>query len=181
MRKTLIPEYNITSFPAEPNKLGEMEFYLLEDLDFHLVIFHPYRSLLAMCGREPSDRGRFNKSRMEEDSEIRKKEVELKKKRDEEIRKAGPGKGVGSGSGSGPSSGFAGSAGGATATPAASSPGVGAMMATTSSAGTGPGSGSGGDSELKEETEEARLRRLMSRGSGEGLMDIDEGVLQISL
>ena len=32
-----------------------------------------------------------------------------------------------------------------------------------------------------EETEERRIRRLMGRGSGEGLMDIDEGVLQISL
>ena len=28
-----------------------MEFYLLEDLEFHLVVFHPYRSLAALCGR----------------------------------------------------------------------------------------------------------------------------------
>jgi cyclin C len=28
-------------FPGETNKLGEMEFYLMEDLDFHLTIFHP--------------------------------------------------------------------------------------------------------------------------------------------
>ena len=32
-----------------------------------------------------------------------------------------------------------------------------------------------------DETEEARIRRLMGRGSGEGLMEIDEGVLQICL
>jgi cyclin C len=36
-----------------------MEFYLLEDLDFHLVVFHPYRSLVAICGREPADSGIF--------------------------------------------------------------------------------------------------------------------------
>lgn len=28
-----------------------MEFYLLEDLEFHLVVFHPYRSLAAVAGR----------------------------------------------------------------------------------------------------------------------------------
>lgn len=32
-----------------------------------------------------------------------------------------------------------------------------------------------------EESEEARIKRLMSRGSGEGLMEIDEGILQICL
>ena len=41
-------------FPAETTKVGEMEFYLLEDLDFHLVVFHPYRSLLHVTGREPA-------------------------------------------------------------------------------------------------------------------------------
>lgn len=29
--------------------LAEMEFYLLEDLQFHLVIYHPYRSLVAIA------------------------------------------------------------------------------------------------------------------------------------
>lgn len=33
-------------------KLAEMEFYLLEELDFHLIIFHPYRSLVQLCGRD---------------------------------------------------------------------------------------------------------------------------------
>lgn len=28
-----------------------MEFYLLEDIEFHLVVFHPYRSLAALCGK----------------------------------------------------------------------------------------------------------------------------------
>ncbi|KAJ7572632.1 cyclin-like protein [Mycena floridula] len=36
-------------FPADTAKLAEMEFYLLDDLKCDLVIFHPYRSLLALC------------------------------------------------------------------------------------------------------------------------------------
>lgn len=113
-----------------------MEFYLLEDLDFHLIVFHPYRSLLAICGREPSDPGKFEKSRIEEDAEIRKAEVESRKKRDEEIRKAGPGH---------------------------------TRTATAD------------DAARDGETEEERVIRLMRRGSGEGLMDVEESVLQISM
>lgn len=130
------PEHGIKSFPAEAHKLGEMEFYLLEDLDFHLIVFHPYRSLLAVCGREPSDSGKFEKTRIEEDAEIRKTEVESRKKRDEEIRKAGPG----------------------------------AARAANADEGVQEG-----------ESEEERVIRLMRRGSGEGLMDVEESVLQISM
>ena len=36
-----------------------MEFYLLEDLEFDLIVFHPYRTLAAVCGREPVDAGEF--------------------------------------------------------------------------------------------------------------------------
>jgi cyclin-C len=36
-----------------------MEFYLLSDLDFHLVVYHPYRTLSAVCGRDPMDPGTF--------------------------------------------------------------------------------------------------------------------------
>lgn len=50
----------IKHFPTDNAKLAEMEFYLLEDLDFHLVVFHPYRSLTAICGREPMDTGWFD-------------------------------------------------------------------------------------------------------------------------
>lgn len=50
----------IKHFPADNTKLAEMEFYLLEDLDFHLIVFHPYRSLTAICGREPMDTGWFD-------------------------------------------------------------------------------------------------------------------------
>ncbi|RXK39633.1 hypothetical protein M231_03135 [Tremella mesenterica] len=92
--KLMFQENNIKLFPADPHKLGEMEFYLLEDLDFHLVIFHPYRALWSMTGREPADSGKFPQSRVEEDQEIKKREADAKKKRDEEIRKAGSGEGL---------------------------------------------------------------------------------------
>lgn len=29
-----------------------MEFYLVDELECNLTIFHPYRSLLALCGKE---------------------------------------------------------------------------------------------------------------------------------
>lgn len=46
-------------FPAEHTKLAEMEFYLLEDVEFNLVVFHPYRALGAITGKEPVDTGRW--------------------------------------------------------------------------------------------------------------------------
>lgn len=39
-----------------------MEFYLLEDLDFHLTVFHPYRALAIISGKEKSDTGVFDVS-----------------------------------------------------------------------------------------------------------------------
>ena len=128
-------EHNIKMFPAEPHKIGEMEFYLLEDLDFHLVVFHPYRALLHMCGREPADSGRFAKTRLEEDSEVRRKESEVRRKRDDEVRK-----GIS----------------------------TGRILEDLR----------GG---MAEEGEGDRIRRLMGRGTGEGHMDVDEGVFQICM
>ena len=29
-----------------------MEFYLVSDLECDLVVFHPYRTLMAICGKE---------------------------------------------------------------------------------------------------------------------------------
>ena len=134
-------------FPAETNKVGEMEFYLLEDLDFHLTVFHPYRSLLHILGREPADSGKFPKSRVDEDAEIERS----KKKKEEEAKKPGARLSV---------------------------PGATGATGTVGAAGAVMTELSGG---AWDETEEARIRRLMGRGSGEGLMEIDEGVLQICL
>ncbi|GAA5906831.1 hypothetical protein JCM6882_006841 [Rhodosporidiobolus microsporus] len=40
------------SFPSDNHRLAEMEFYLLEELDFHLVVYHPYRALSQLTGRD---------------------------------------------------------------------------------------------------------------------------------
>jgi cyclin C len=55
----VILEFSYRGFPADYTKLAEMEFYLLEDLEFDLIVFHPYRTLAAVCGREPVDAGEF--------------------------------------------------------------------------------------------------------------------------
>lgn len=45
-------EYDINTFPSDNSKLAEMEFYLIDDLECDLTIFHPYRTLLTLCGKE---------------------------------------------------------------------------------------------------------------------------------
>ncbi|KAL0058138.1 RNA polymerase II holoenzyme cyclin-like subunit [Marasmius tenuissimus] len=44
--------YGVKNFPSDNTKLAEMEFYLVDDLECDLVIFHPYRTLLALCKKE---------------------------------------------------------------------------------------------------------------------------------
>ncbi|KAJ7041179.1 cyclin-like protein [Mycena alexandri] len=41
--------YNAKNFPSDNSKLAEMEFYLVDDLECDLTVFHPYRTLLALC------------------------------------------------------------------------------------------------------------------------------------
>lgn len=43
-------EFGHSGFPSSSSDLAEMEFYLLRDLDYHLVLYHPYRSLMAIAG-----------------------------------------------------------------------------------------------------------------------------------
>jgi len=45
---------NIT---ADNSKLAEMEFYLVEDLECDLVVFHPYRSLMALVKDQATANG----------------------------------------------------------------------------------------------------------------------------
>ncbi|KAI0057270.1 cyclin-like protein [Artomyces pyxidatus] len=45
-------EYGIKHFPSDNSKLAEMEFYLVHDLECDLIVFHPYRTLMALCGKE---------------------------------------------------------------------------------------------------------------------------------
>ncbi|KZP07788.1 cyclin-like protein [Athelia psychrophila] len=44
--------YGVKSFPSDNSKLAEMEFYLVDDLECDLVIFHPYRTLMTLCRKE---------------------------------------------------------------------------------------------------------------------------------
>ena len=45
-------EYGIKNFPSDNSKLAEMEFYLVDELECDLTVFHPYRTLLSLCGKE---------------------------------------------------------------------------------------------------------------------------------
>lgn len=45
-------EIGVKSFPSDNSKLAEMEFYLVDDLECDLIVFHPYRTLMALCGKE---------------------------------------------------------------------------------------------------------------------------------
>lgn len=41
--------YNVKTFTSDNTKIAEMEFYLVDDLECDLTIFHPYRTLLTLC------------------------------------------------------------------------------------------------------------------------------------
>ncbi|GAA94816.1 hypothetical protein E5Q_01470 [Mixia osmundae IAM 14324] len=48
-------ECGMPPFSSDTTKVAEMEFYLLEELEFHLIVYHPYQSLVKLCGRDPSE------------------------------------------------------------------------------------------------------------------------------
>ncbi|GAA5893722.1 hypothetical protein JCM8208_001227 [Rhodotorula glutinis] len=50
--KVVFNDMGLHGFTSENHRLAEMEFYLLEELDFHLIVFHPYRALVQLCGRD---------------------------------------------------------------------------------------------------------------------------------
>ena len=45
-------EFGIKSFPSDNSKLAEMEFYLVDELECDLTVFHPYRTLMTLCGKD---------------------------------------------------------------------------------------------------------------------------------
>jgi cyclin C len=45
------------SFPSDNSKLAEMEFYLVDDLECDLTVFHPYRTLMSLCRKENDTSG----------------------------------------------------------------------------------------------------------------------------
>ncbi|KZT20552.1 cyclin-like protein [Neolentinus lepideus HHB14362 ss-1] len=46
--------YGVKTFPSDNSKLAEMEFYLVDDLECDLTVFHPYRTLMTLCCKEGS-------------------------------------------------------------------------------------------------------------------------------
>ncbi|KLO17490.1 cyclin-like protein [Schizopora paradoxa] len=51
-RNLLTAEYGVPMQPLDNSKVAEMEFYLMEDLECDLVVFHPYRTLMSLV-RDP--------------------------------------------------------------------------------------------------------------------------------
>ncbi|CCM03238.1 uncharacterized protein FIBRA_05363 [Fibroporia radiculosa] len=45
-------EHGVKTFPSDNSKLAEMEFYLVDDLECDLTVFHPYRTLMTLVGKE---------------------------------------------------------------------------------------------------------------------------------
>ncbi|GAA5915493.1 cyclin-dependent protein serine/threonine kinase regulator SSN8 [Sporobolomyces salmoneus] len=70
--KAVFNEMGMTTFQADNNRLAEMEFYLIEELDFHLIVFHPYRALMQLCGRDGGEQAGG-----EEGRESRRKMLEM--------------------------------------------------------------------------------------------------------
>ena len=44
--------FGVKSFPSDNSKLAGVEFYLVADLECDLTVFHPYRTLKALCKKE---------------------------------------------------------------------------------------------------------------------------------
>ncbi|KZO98657.1 C/H/G cyclin [Calocera viscosa TUFC12733] len=51
-----VQDYGLQITMPDPQSIAEMEFYLLEDLDFHLIVHHPYRTLMQLCGESNASR-----------------------------------------------------------------------------------------------------------------------------
>jgi len=50
--KAVFADHGIYHFTADNHKLAEMEFYLVDELECDLVVFHPYRTLMTLCGKD---------------------------------------------------------------------------------------------------------------------------------
>ncbi|CAG8779184.1 3844_t:CDS:2, partial [Acaulospora morrowiae] len=61
--KTVISEMkklseDIGGFPYENQKVAEMEFYLMEELNFNMIVFHPYRTLKTLADEVLGDKNK---------------------------------------------------------------------------------------------------------------------------
>lgn len=50
-----VDELGIWSVPLDNHRLAEMEFYLVDELECNLIVFHPYRTLTTLCTKESKD------------------------------------------------------------------------------------------------------------------------------
>ncbi|KAI0959018.1 hypothetical protein AcW1_003972 [Taiwanofungus camphoratus] len=55
--RMLFSKLGVKSFPSDNSKLAEMEFYLVDDLECDLTVFHPYRTLMMLCRKEGTATG----------------------------------------------------------------------------------------------------------------------------
>ena len=55
--RACLSDHSPRPLPTDYTKLAEMEFYLLNELEFDMVVYHPYTTLMSVCGREPLDDG----------------------------------------------------------------------------------------------------------------------------
>lgn len=51
----LLDELGIWTVPLDNHRLAEMEFYLVDELECDLTVFHPYRTLTTLCAKELKD------------------------------------------------------------------------------------------------------------------------------
>ncbi|BGP30983.1 RNA polymerase II holoenzyme cyclin-like subunit [Rhodotorula toruloides] len=65
--KVVFNDMGLVSFTSDHHRLAEMEFYLLEELDFHLIVFHPYRALIQLCGRDGGANAAGEEDRLDKD------------------------------------------------------------------------------------------------------------------
>lgn len=65
--RNLLGSHVIKHFPPDNSKLAKMEFYLVDDLECDLIVFHPYRTLVAFV----------NEQRSSEQSNLEKKAREM--------------------------------------------------------------------------------------------------------
>ena len=47
--------FGVQSFPFDNSKLAEIEFYLVANLECDSTVFHPYRTLTALCKKESAN------------------------------------------------------------------------------------------------------------------------------
>jgi cyclin C len=48
-------DLGVWTAPLDNHRLAEMEFYLVDELECDLTVFHPYRSLVTLVGKETEE------------------------------------------------------------------------------------------------------------------------------